>query len=135
MNCNDYSVSDPSIWLACQIDDSCNDGDDGISELEDLESEPVEEGAEEVVGCEEEDSCVELTDEQPFDESNEGVEEVQEEVLAEDPTEEALIEIEGLADSGRVEANSDLEGSELSGIEAISDREIRILSNLSLIHI
>ena len=129
VNCNDYSVSDPSIWLACQIDDSCNDGDDGISELEDLESETVEEDAEEVVGCEEEDSCVELTDEQPFDESNAVVEQVQEEVLAEDPTEEALVEIEGLEDSGRFEANSDLKGSELSGIEAISDREIRILSN------
>ena len=40
-----------------------------------------------------------------------------------------MVEIEGLADSGRIEGDSDLEGSELSGIEAISDREIRILSN------
>ena len=34
VNCNDYSVSDPTIWEICQIEEICNEEESEITDLE-----------------------------------------------------------------------------------------------------
>ena len=62
-NCNDYSVSDPSVWEACQLDDSCDliDEIDSSAELT-LEQDDL------VYDCATRDDCPDLPDEtnEPF---------------------------------------------------------------------
>ena len=85
VNCNDYSVSDPSIWDICQLEDSCSQDvvidRSGDSELE---------GDNEIDGCLEDGACLEIADE-PVDQSIEGnSEEIVDEVVEVEVPEEEI---------------------------------------------
>ena len=58
-NCNDYSVSDPSIWEVCQLDNSCSQ-DEEVNKSGDSELDSVDE----IDECLDDGACIEISDEQ-----------------------------------------------------------------------
>ena len=58
-NCNDYSVSDPSIWEVCQLDNSCGQ-DVEVDGSDDFELDSVDE----IDECPDDGACIEISDEQ-----------------------------------------------------------------------
>jgi len=85
VNCNDYSVSDPSIWDICQLEDSCSQ-----DVVIDRSGDPELEGDNEIDGCIEDGACLEIADE-PADQSIEGnSEEIVDEVVEVEVPEEEI---------------------------------------------
>ena len=85
VNCNDYSVSDPSIWDICQLEDSCSQ-----DVVIDRSGDPELEGDNEIDGCLEDGACLEIADE-PVDQSIEGnSEEIVDEVVEVEVPEEEI---------------------------------------------
>ena len=85
VNCNDYSVSDPSIWDICQLEDSCSQ-----DVVIDRSGDPELEGDNEIDGCLEDGACLEIADE-PADQSIEGnSEEIVDEVVEVEVPEEEI---------------------------------------------
>ena len=128
LNCNDYSVSDPSIWEACQINNSCGGEDGATTQLGDLDSELIDRD-DEIVGCSEQEECGELNEEQNPDSGNENTEQPSDETLTEEPPDQASKEIGQLEESSENEDNSEPRNSEVSRIETINGREVRVFSN------
>ena len=133
VNCNDYSVSDPSIWEVCQLENSCNQ-DEQINSSDDAELEDEDE----VDECPDDGACLEISEEQ-VDENVEGdSKEITDEVVEVKVPEEAIrasiepeISQEQLAESTVEITDSD----DVEGVVKIDERTVQISTEGTIVTI
>ena len=126
VNCNDYSVSDPSIWEVCQLESSCGQ-DEEIDRSGDSELEVDDE----IDECPDDGACLEISEEQ-VDESIEGDSEeiVDEAVEVEVPEEE--IEAPSEPETSQEQAmkpTEEISGpDDVDGVAKLNERAVQISS-------
>ena len=134
VNCNDYSVSDPSIWEVCQLENSCSQDVEidrsGDSELE---------GDDEIYECLDDGACLEISDEQT-DESIEGdSEEIVDDVVVEVKVPEEEIEAPGeteISEEKATESTVEISDSDdVDGVVKLNERAVQISSEGTIVTI
>ena len=133
VNCNDYSVSDPSIWEVCQLENSCNQ----VEEI-DISDDAELEGEVEIDECSGDSACLEISEEQ-VDENIEGdSKEIADEVVEVEVPEEAIktsiepeISQEQLPESTVEISDSD----DVDGVAKLNDRAVQISTEGTIVTI
>ena len=133
VNCNDYSVSDPSIWEVCQLDNSCYQ----VEEI-DISDDVELEGGDEIDECPGGGACLEISDAQGDESIESDSEEIAEQVVEVEVPEEAIeasnepeITQEQLPESTVEVSDSD----DVEGVVKLNDRAVQISSKGAIVTI
>ena len=133
VNCNDYSVSDPSIWEVCQLENSCNQ----VEEI-DVSDDAELEGEDEIEECPDGGACLEISDEQ----TDESIESDSEEIL--DDVVEIKVPEEEIEASGEPEIPQEKatestveisDSDDVDGVVKLNDRAVQISSEGTIVTI
>ena len=133
VNCNDYSVSDPSIWEVCQLENSCYQ----VEEI-DISDDVELEGGDEIDECPGGGACLEISDAQGDESIESDSEEIAEQVVEVEVPEEAIeasnepeITQEQLPESTVEVSDSD----DVEGVVKLNDRAVQISSKGAIVTI
>ena len=133
VNCNDYSVSDPSIWEVCQLENSCYQ----VEEI-DISDDAELEGEDEIDECPDGGACLEISDAQGDESIESDSEEIAEQVVEVEVPEEAIeasnepeITQEQLPESTVEVSDSD----DVEGVVKLNDRAVQISSKGAIVTI